>query len=151
MDTLTIKKLLKSYKCFKGVFPCDRVPYKAKLPLNIIINTDPSNKPGTHWVCVSIDKNGRGFYFDSFGFPPITPQILKFIRIRSKNGWSYNKTQIQNINASTCGNYCVLYIIFRCNNMTNKQFLSVFGRRTVENDIKMRKIFKNFSLVKKYL
>ena len=70
MDTLTIKKLLKSYNCFKGVFPCDRVPYKAKLPLNIIINTDPSNKPGTHWVCVSIDKNGRGFYFDSFGFPP---------------------------------------------------------------------------------
>jgi hypothetical protein len=151
MDTKTIKRLLKQYKCFKGVFPSDRLPYSSKLPLNIIVNTDPSHKPGQHWVSISINKFGRGYYFDSFGLPPMVKDIINFLNKKSSAGWSYNKIQVQNIKSSTCGNYCVLYTIFKCNNMGHKEFMREFGGVTQKNDIKMRKIFKTFLLVKKFL
>ena len=76
MDTLMIKKLLKTFPCFKGVFPCDQLPYDANLPINIIANTDPANLPGEHWICISIKKNGRGQYFDSFGLPPLKEELF---------------------------------------------------------------------------
>lgn len=151
MDTKTIYRLLKTYKCFKGVYPSDKLPYNAKLPLHIIVNTDPSHKKGQHWVCVSINKQGKGFYFDSFGLPPVVPEIHKFIQTKSTAGWTYNRQQVQNIKTSTCGNYCVLYMIFKCNNLSHSVFMREFGKVTMKNDIKMKKLFKNFSLVKKYL
>ena len=150
MNTSTIRKLLKTYKCFKGVFASDMLPYSANLPLNIIVNTDPSYKPGQHWVAISIDAKGHGYYFDSFGFPPLVKNIFKFISEKAFNGWSYNRRQLQNVMSSTCGNYCVLFIIFKCNNLSNKEFFFNFGRDTAKNDTNMLKIFKNFSFVKKF-
>ena len=151
MDTLTIKRLLKTYKCFKGVFPSDQLPYNAPLPLNIIVNTDPSTKPGQHWVCVSINSRGLGYYFDSFGLPPLVKDIFDFINARSTEGWSYNKRIIQDVTSITCGNYCVLYIIFKCNDLTIEDFLSEFGHKAIDNDKKMLQVFKNFSFAKKLL
>ena len=148
MDTFTIKKLLKTYKCFKGVFPSDQLPYECPLPLNIIVNTDPSTKPGQHWVAISITSTGKGYYFDSFGLSPLVDNIFKFINTKAHNGWTHNKFQIQNIRSSTCGNYCVFFIIIRCNELEPKDLIRQFGHNTAENDDKMRKIFKNFSLVK---
>jgi hypothetical protein len=145
MDTLMIRKLLKKFKCFKGVFPSDQLPYKTELPLNIIVNTDPSTKPGQHWVCICINKKRVGYYFDSFGINPFVEDIIKFLNKRCVK-WSYNKQCIQNITSSTCGHYCVLYIIHRCQNISNRKFFSRFKKRTITNDRKMLKIFKNFSL-----
>src|SRR5690348_854989 len=116
MDYVTIRKLLKTFKCFKGVFPCDQLPYNTKLPLNIIVNTDPSYKPGEHWISISIKKQGKGEYFDSFGLPPIVDDIIKFLEYKCSPGWTYTKKTLQNITSQTFGNYCVLYIIFKCQN-----------------------------------
>ena len=140
MDTTTIKRLLKTYKCFKGVFPSDQMPYHYELPLNIIVNTDPSYKPGQHWVGVSINREGVGYYFDSFGFPPTVPSIVEYLNKKSKY-WSFNQTKLQNAKSTTCGNYCVLFMIFRCNNLSPRKFISQFTENSVENDIKMRLIF----------
>ena len=149
MDTLMIRKLLKAFPCFKGVFPCDELPYHQNLPLNIIVNTDPSYKPGTHWICISIKKNGEGFYFDSFGLPPLKKEIVDFLVTKCKR-WRFNQVSLQNITSKTCGHYCVLFIIFKCQNLTNENFISQFKDDTIENDKKMLAIFKNFSLAKKY-
>ena len=149
MDTLLIRKLLKTFKCFKGVFPCDELPYEENLPLNIIINTDPSYKPGQHWVCVSIQENGNGFYFDSFGLPPLKTEIIDFLNYKCIKRWGRNKVALQNVLSKTCGHYCVLWIIFRCQGLTNETFISQFKDDTLENDRKMHAIFKNFSLAKR--
>ena len=148
MNTSTIKRLLRTYKCFKGVYPSDMLPINMSLPLRIIINTDPHDKPGQHWVSVSIDKQGNGYYFDSFGFPPLVESIYKFITTRATNGWGYNRTQIQDVTSSTCGKYCVLFIIYMCNNLSHKEFTRQFGYNTKANDIKINKALKNFNFVK---
>ena len=149
MDTLMVRRLLKTYKCFKGVYPLDLLPYNLTPPINIIINTDPSYLPGEHWVCVCINKDGYGKYFDSFGLPPLKKEIFNYLQKMCVNGWSYNKIALQNISSETCGHYCVLYIIFRCQGLTNKVFMSQFGRNTLKNDARMKKIFSDFSFARK--
>lgn len=147
MNSLTIKRLLKNYKCFKGVYPSDRLPYNLPLPLNIIVNTDPHYKPGQHWVCVSIDEFGNGYYFDSFGLPPLVDDIFNFIAQRAYKGWRYNRNIIQNISSTTCGKYCIIFIINACNNLTPEFFIRNFGEDTFQNDIKISRILENFSLI----
>lgn len=149
MDTTLIKKLLKKYRCFRGVFPCDKLPYDLNLPLNIIVNTDPSHLPGEHWVGISINEKGKGYYFDSFGLPPLIKEIFDFLEVKCHSQWKYNKVTLQNINSKTCGNYCVLFTIFKCEGLSNKNFISKFSGKTEENDYKIERIFANFSLVKK--
>jgi hypothetical protein len=148
MDTFTIKRLLKTYKCFKGVYPSDKLPYNKKFPLNIIVNTDPSDRPGQHWVAISITRSGCGYYFDSFGRQPTVPSIIAFLRRKCKTRFSYNTQQLQNVTSSTCGNYCVLFTIFRCNNMRPQTYLKYFVRSSEENDRNMLRVFKNFALVR---
>ena len=151
MDTTLIKKLLKSFKCFKGVFPSDLLPLELKTPLTIIVNTDPSSEPGEHWVSISISSDGHGYYFDSFGLPPLRKDIFNYMVVKCKKGWTYNRLQLQHINSITCGHYCVLYVIFRCQDLSNELFLSTFSRNTLNNDKKILRIFKNFSLAKEIL
>src|SRR5687767_13026648 len=118
MNTLIIRQLLKEYNCFKGAYPCDQLPYKNELPLHVIANTDPAHLPGQHWVCISINKQGKGKYFDSFGLPPLKQDIFEILEKKCVKGWSYNKIALQNVTSETCGHYCVLYIIFKCQGLS---------------------------------
>ena len=49
-------------KTFCGVFPCDKLPQTIdKYPCGLVANTDPSSKPGTHWISIWIGpSNARG-------------------------------------------------------------------------------------------
>jgi len=38
-------------------------------PHLLVCNTDPSYKPGSHWIAIYIE-DGRGKFFDSFGHRP---------------------------------------------------------------------------------
>ena len=73
MNTLQIERLLKkdlkSKTIFKKVCALDQLE-KPTFPSAYVINSDPSSKPGEHWVAVYFDKRGRGEYFDSYGLPP---------------------------------------------------------------------------------
>ena len=70
MNTLQIERLLKkdlkSKTIFKKVCALDQLE-KPTFPSAYVINSDPSSKPGEHWVAVYFDKRGRGEYFDSYG------------------------------------------------------------------------------------
>ncbi len=140
MDTILIRKLLKSFKCFKGVYPLNLMPAMKK-PLAIIVNTHPSDKPGEHWVSIIINKDGFGEYFDSFGLPPLHSEFVKYLDRNCENGWRFNPIPLQNKRSTTCGHYCVLYVIFRCLGYSYDDFISRFTRQSLENDSKVIKIF----------
>ena len=107
---------------FLGVFPFDQFPLKT-LTHNYyssspnayccIVNTDPSHKPGTHWVAFFIDKTKKKMshleFFDSYGLPPNT-YSFKFpspIQIIS------NQCTLQSHDSTVCGHYCILYLYLR--------------------------------------
>lgn len=120
---LAVKRKPFLRKVFKGVFAFDQIP-DTPLEGYYIINLDPSNKPGSHWVCVKKQsKKEHSIFFDSYGFPPKGEKLKKFIG----NKYKYNKKKLQNTWSTSCGQWCLFFIYF-----TEKKF-------------KLEKITKNFS------
>ncbi len=100
---------------------------KGKQRIGIVINTDPHDGPGQHWVAVFCDirpelEYPRFTYFDSYAMHP-EPEIRKLMK-RWKEQWdatgihkkpmklTYNKTRHQ-YKDSECGMYC-LYFHYAC-------------------------------------
>ena len=53
-------------KYFDGIYSSDTLKEIKERPDLIICNTDPSNKPGEHWVLFFFNQNNVDF-FDSLG------------------------------------------------------------------------------------
>jgi hypothetical protein len=100
---------------------------KGKHRIGIVINTDPHDGPGEHWVCVYCDirpelEYPRMTYFDSYAQKP-EKEIVELME-RWKEQWdktgihskgmelTYNKTRHQ-YKDSECGIYCV-YFHYAC-------------------------------------
>ena len=63
MDTRQISGAIRGLKANSvRVYVADRIPKHLSLPTAIIVNTDTSDKPGTHWVALYIDKNASGSF-----------------------------------------------------------------------------------------
>lgn len=105
----------------------DELYKKGKHRIGIVINTDPHDGPGQHWVAVFCDirpelEYPRFTYFDSYAMTP-EPEIKKLMK-RWKKQWdetgihskgmklTYNKTRHQ-YKDSECGMYC-LYFHYAC-------------------------------------
>jgi len=144
MDAIAIVKLLQRFPCFKGVFALDKISQNCKNG-SFIINTDPSTKPGEHWVAVVI-KKGIGEYFDSFGNPPYHREILNFLERNCSHNWWYNPLCIQNTFSTTCGHYCILYVGLRCLGYSYNHFVSKFTGNTESNDDLVEKVFGFYPL-----
>ncbi len=91
-----------------GVFPSDREPSPTstdKYPCCYVLNTDPSNMPGEHWLafyCAS--PASRTEYFDSLGFS------RKDYGLADGDYVQVNKKMLQAVNSNMCGEYCVYYL-----------------------------------------
>ena len=63
MNTLEIDHVLKTHpstrNVFKGIYARNRLPRRSNVPSALIGNTDPDDRPGTHWVALYIDANSR--------------------------------------------------------------------------------------------
>ena len=77
-------------RTFKGVYALDEIVHikQKSFPSAYVFNLVPSNKPGSHWVTVYIDRKGRPEYFDSFGRPP--PREIKDFLYTCAESWKYN-------------------------------------------------------------
>ena len=114
---------------FQGVFSADTLPEKPRL---LVGNTDPSDKPGNHWIAVFVDSTGRGEYFDSFGRKPFGI----FERYMNKHcvEWIFGTRQLQSIASSYCGFYCCFYCMLRCRGFDLTRIVNLFTRDTGFND-----------------
>jgi hypothetical protein len=68
-----------------------------------IINYNNSNQQGTHHVAF-ISKDGKRYYFDSYGFEPQKQIIEKYSPLRTSN------YQVQKYNTELCGQLSLLVI-----------------------------------------
>ena len=115
-------------KDFDGVFSVDTLPDRPRL---LVANTDPSNEPGRHWVCIRIE-DGRGEFFDSFGRRP----NALFERYLNRHCWlwTYNDRQIQSVTSKFCGHYCVCYCLLRSSGIDMCKIVNSFTSDTGFND-----------------
>ncbi len=94
----------------------------AQLPPNktkfaIVINTDPHNKGGKHWIALFCRKHEGIYFFDSYGRKP--PRLVQNFmnkvsqEMRTSNPnfeCKHNTRQIQ-VDNSECGVFCVLFVV----------------------------------------
>ena len=99
---------------FDGVFPINELKNIKDKPELIICNTDPSNKPGQHWVLFFFHNDTVDF-FDSLGknMEYYGEEFINFAkRFSSKFQISLMRTQPKN--TSLCGQYCLYFAYKRC-------------------------------------
>jgi len=95
----------------KGVYEKSEL---TELPYgNYIINLNGQS----HWCAMIISPNGN-FWYDSYGFP--APENLH----KLMGNYTWNDTQIQDINSTACGYFCIAFLKFM--EKPNKQMYDAF-------------------------
>jgi hypothetical protein len=87
MNSLQIMNILKNdpftKTAFTDVLPSNRLPREIrKRPRGYILNTDPSDKPGSHWVASTLQKMAKG----NFGIRMV--RLLDFTIRTLLNFWT---------------------------------------------------------------
>ncbi len=120
---------------FQGVFAADELnkEYVTQFPSGYIVNTDPSNKPGSHWVPVAFyfDKNRKGHFFCSYGKSPDHYKFDKWID-KNSDSWTFNKHRLQSDWSTVCGQYCLYYVLHAFRDIS---IINVFTEDWNLNDI----------------
>lgn len=119
--------LNKHHYYINGVYSKDEIPKELKNGWYVINmqSTNEGDRHGSHWVCFKYSPEIIE-YFDAFGFAPPN----EIMQIPTKQGIIYNAKEIQDINASTCGWYCIGCIISKNFN----QYINIFSNNTLIND-----------------
>jgi len=146
-DTLQLTNLAKKMKInLVGVYSKDTMPKKTYVGGYIINLQDSDEGNGSHWTALYITKNSEILYFDSFGLPyPV--EIKEFV---SNKPVAINTRQIQDINSTLCGYYCLWFLKYIETNKNNKtksifeiydNFLNIFRFDTIQNGDIVKKYF----------
>jgi len=91
-----------------GVFAMDELVDESCL---LVVNTNPASRPGRHWVCICVDKDGCVKHFNSFGRRPTT--YFERYMNRHCSSWTFNCRQLQSVTSRFCGHYCIYYCMLR--------------------------------------
>lgn len=109
-----------------GVFSRDHLPIVTRYPCCFILNTDRSGHDGTHWLAIFIDVRRRWEFFDSYGYPP------SFYGLTLKH---YNVNRLQSSSSLVCGQYCLMYLMYRCRGFNLSDFSHLFYNDFHVNDV----------------
>lgn len=140
MNTKDIIKIAKGdpvmRDTFLGVFPADAVMnILPKFPSNLIINTDPHDEPGQHWVAFNFTRDGTGEFFDSYGKPPgYYHKCWEKWMNNSTLTWVYNSRPIQPLISASCGIHCLFFIFHRCAGMPMEDVMDMYTKNKFAND-----------------
>lgn len=146
-----INSLLSNFPHFIGCFAQDHLQTLIirSLPVSLIVNFDNSTVSGSHWVAIRIDRNVLDI-FDPLGFnidrwPKIPHFLLQFLHKFSQHRRVRISKEIQPINSSLCGFYCIFFVYFRLSH-TFHACAEKFSRTDFsKNDKILYNIFKNKS------
>ena len=110
-----IIKILKNQNIhIHGIFMKDELPSKLTKGFYIVNLQSSKEGNGTYWVTLYYNPV-CSYYFDAFDF-------IAHLEIQNKiKPYAYNDKQIQNLNSSACGFYCIAFIIF------------LYGKKDIEN------------------
>jgi hypothetical protein len=97
----------------------------------MVVNTDPSHKPGEHWTAIYLGTGGYGEFFDSLGQPP-NKTVEKYMN-RECLHWIRSSKQLQSIISRFCGLYVVFYACYRSIGFDLNTITSWFTNDTMLN------------------
>lgn len=142
----TIDKILKP-RCpnYNGWYSKDTLPNQLKYGWYMVNMQDHNKGNGTHWVCLKYNPF-TSIYFDSFGV------ILPYdILERCNHNMVYNEEQIQDINSTACGWFCIALILSDKDKNLNEgvflnRYIHNFSKDTLINDRILKDLLKKEGL-----
>lgn len=133
---------------FLGVRALNQLPKRLKkmAQLCFIMNSDPSDLPGKHWLAVYIDTAKRtAEVFDSYGQLP--PNRLQHWFAMQNLRWTFNRQFMQGPLSTLCGFYCLFFLHMKCVlKLDMHTILRMFSVLALENDDFIR-TFSSFILL----
>jgi len=132
---------------FHGTVPCDRLPRTVPQegPTAYIVNTDPHDKPGFHWIALWADRD-KCEIMDSYGLPldtygtsePIQAWLDRHFKYQIHHGKS-----LQSLFSQSCGDYALMFLIDLAEGRDMNDFLNCFKKNEfVENDRKVGQMLR---------
>lgn len=110
----------------EGVFPRDRIPTNLKqFPSGLIVNTDPKDRPGRHWLAFYFESEDNVEFLDSYGHAP------EYFGFRAT---LYNTKRLQSSTSDVCGQYCLYYLLHRCRGVSMRTIVKQFDGNYEDND-----------------
>lgn len=126
MNGYEINNQLNKYKRFLGVFPADKIPKIVPIGYAFVVNLDPANRPGSHWV--GVYKSVLYEYFDPLGKPP--PSHLKL-----ESPILFNKKKIQDVDSISCGKFAIDFVSRRLKGESFSSIQSSWTKNRILNDL----------------
>jgi hypothetical protein len=143
-----IEEIMYHYACssvtFNGVFSKDKLPKHLKSGWYIINMENEKDGHGSHWTTLKFCNDGDIIYFDSFGiYPPI--EVMK----KAKNDIIYSSKQIQDINSTACGWFCIGCIMNDNKTTINdkskfKIYIDMFSNNPTKNDLILKRYINTY-------
>lgn len=127
MNTLQLGEIIAKDAKMNGsvsVFASNQLPnHVIRRPYGFIINTDPSTKPGQHWVAVFLPslETQPAEFFDSYGATP-QANILQFLKMNSVH-CNYNNVTLQGLETKTCGYWAIYFLRLRFRNKSLRSII----------------------------
>ena len=130
---------------FCGVFPSDKLPQTIdKYTCGLVANTDPSTRPGAHWISILMTSGQNAEWFDSYRKLPefYGPAFTEFLN-KHCDQWELNGRKLQSDWSDVCGHYCIFYLSHKARGQSMKKIVQLFGNDTVLNESKVLWFVKN--------
>ena len=81
--------------------------------VGFIVNTEPRQKRGRHWIAMVIEGN-KAELFDSLA-EPVNVDFDRYLKSRVAS-YIYNRQQLQSVDSDICGLYCLYYLLHKFKN-----------------------------------
>lgn len=127
---------------FYQTVPCDRLPsvVNREGPTAYIVNTDPHNKPGKHWIALWTQDNVCEV-LDSYALPleeyKTTGPMIEWLDRHYKFQVHSGKT-LQSVFSQSCGDYALMFLVLKARGASMQHFLNLFSSKDfVSNDRKV--------------
>lgn len=120
---------------FEGVYPIDKIPTRMKNKTFFVCNLDPSNMPGSHWICFLKFTASECEIFDSLGVN--ISYLLPYINFNRKTHFIFNKFAVQDSSSLLCGKFVIMFVIERFLNQTmefSDLIDEIFSKNKLNND-----------------
>jgi hypothetical protein len=134
-----IKQIIQPQSIFLGVFSRNSLPHlsnnyfysssRMTRAFFLIINSDPKNLSGKHWITVWIGSadcvtgRRRAEYFDSLGLLPI-PSVVQWLK-RICCSWTYCAAPVQMTYSTHCGAFVLFFLFLKMLAHSNREQFSL--------------------------
>lgn len=98
------------------IYASDVLPtFVQSYPSAYICNTDPSSKPGQHWVAFWFTNSRELEFYDSLGQSPefYNSHFVRFIENNTET-CVYNNVSVQRKHSDKCGYHVLYFLLVKC-------------------------------------